>query len=277
MTRCPDRGQGRKSRLLAKMASPGGTHRTQDAAFPTVYDRIGRYRHLSRRWTGSPGPCLPSGRSRLPRRVPMTEGSGRGRSCITRSHDHRGDDGQDFSTPRRTTHVRRRAGARRTRAGRLRAAQAAAGTAAGQRAAADLHSEPDQPGRSGGVGRAGTHGSGLHTDLPARPGAADGSEHQAGRPRPAPAPACVPICPPSDPGTVQPFAQAAQRCIRIPIPCLPGVDIPGCVNFCPPGQGTPQPTANLEPVPELTRCTPLCSLIPPGSPGACETVPPDRR
>ena len=96
-------------------------------------------------------------------------------------------------------------------------------------------------------------------------------------PGPAPAPACVPICPPSDPGTVQPFAQAAQRCIRIPIPCLPGVDIPGCVNFCPPGQETQPPAANLEPAPELTRCTPLCVLIPPGSPGACETVPPERK
>ncbi len=252
MTRCPDRGQGRKSRLLAKMASPGGTHRTQDAAFPTVYDRIGRYRHLSRRWTGSRGPCLPSGRSRLPRRVPMTEGSGRGRSCITRSHDHRGDHGQDFSTPRRTTHVRRRAGARRTGAGRLRAAQAAAGTAAGERAAADLHSEPTNTGDPRALAEA------APTDPGCTPICLPGQEPQTdpntklADPGPVPAPACVPICPPSDPGTVQPFAQAAQRCIRIPIPCLPGVDIPGCVNFCPPGQETQPPAANLEPAPELS-------------------------
>lgn len=94
-------------------------------------------------------------------------------------------------------------------------------------------------------------------------------------PGPAPAPACVPICPPSDPGTVQPFAQAAQRCIRIPIPCLPGIDIPDCVNFCPPGQEPQPPAANAALFDQ--RCTPLCVLIPPGSPGACEPVPPDRR
>jgi hypothetical protein len=89
-------------------------------------------------------------------------------------------------------------------------------------------------------------------------------------PGPAPAPACVPICPPSDPGTVQPFAQAAQRCIRIPSPCVPGFEIPDCVNFCPQGQETQQPTASLDPPPELARCTPLCVLIPGGSPGACD-------
>jgi hypothetical protein len=94
-------------------------------------------------------------------------------------------------------------------------------------------------------------------------------------PGPAPAPACVPICPPSDPGTVQPFAQAAQRCIRIPIPCIPGIDIPDCVNFCPPGKEPQPPAANAALFDQ--RCTPLCVLIPPGSPGACEPVPPDRR
>ena len=93
-------------------------------------------------------------------------------------------------------------------------------------------------------------------------------------PGPAPAPACVPICPPSDPGSVQPYAQAAQRCIRIPIPCLPGIDIPDCVNFCPPGQDTQAPAADVEGLLQQ-RCTPLCVLIPRGSPGACETVPPE--
>ena len=90
-------------------------------------------------------------------------------------------------------------------------------------------------------------------------------------PGPAPAPACVPICPPSDPGTVQPFAQAAQRCIRIPVPCVPGVDIPDCVNFCPPGQETQPPAA--EPALFEQRCTPICTLIPPGLPGECDVKP----
>jgi hypothetical protein len=84
-------------------------------------------------------------------------------------------------------------------------------------------------------------------------------------------PPCVPICPPSDPGAVQPFAQARQRCIRIPIPCVPGVDIPGCVNFCPPGQDPQPPAANAALFEQ--RCTPLCTLIPPGSPGACDVNP----
>ena len=82
-------------------------------------------------------------------------------------------------------------------------------------------------------------------------------------------PPCVPICPPSDPGAVQPFAQAAQRCIRIPIPCVPGIDIPDCVNFCPPGQDTPPPASDVQGLLEQ-RCTPLCTLIPRGSPGACD-------
>lgn len=196
------------------------------------------------------GPVPAGGRSRLSRRVPTTEGSARGLASPDPGI-HRGDHGQDLSTPRRTAHVRRRARARRPGAGRLRAAEAAAG----ERAAADLHSE--QPGGSARSRRGRTHGS----------------EHEACRPDPGPvpAPACVPICPPSDPGTVQPFAQAAQRCIRIPIPCLPGFEIPHCVNFCPPGQDPPaQETANLEPARELARCTPLCVLIPRGSPGACD-------
>jgi len=94
-------------------------------------------------------------------------------------------------------------------------------------------------------------------------------------PGPAPAPACVPICPPSDPGTVQPFAPRAPGCIRIPVPCVPGVDFPGCVNFCPPGQDPQPPAANallFDP-----NCTPLCVLIPPGSPGACEGLLGSRR
>ena len=80
------------------------------------------------------------------------------------------------------------------------------------------------------------------------------------------APDCVPICQ----GFVaqpQVNAQAAQRCIRIPIPCVPGVDIAGCVNFCPPGQEQPAPAAAA---PTEPRCTPLCTLIPRGSPGACD-------
>jgi hypothetical protein len=81
-------------------------------------------------------------------------------------------------------------------------------------------------------------------------------------------PDCVPICPIADPGNPQ--MNAAQRCIRIPIPCVPGVEIPGCVSFCPPGQERP-PEAALDPEPTEPRCTPLCVLIPPGSPGACET------
>jgi hypothetical protein len=89
-------------------------------------------------------------------------------------------------------------------------------------------------------------------------------------PGPAPAPTCVPICPPSDPGTVQRF-ERGRGCIRIPVPCVPGVDLPGCVNFCPPGQDPQPPAAN----PQLLdpNCTPLCVLIPPGSPGACERLP----
>jgi hypothetical protein len=91
----------------------------------------------------------------------------------------------------------------------------------------------------------------------------------------APVPACVPICPPSDPGTVQRFAPRAPGCIRIPVPCVPGVDFPGCVNFCPPGQDPQPPAADgqlIEP-----GCTPLCVLVPPGSPGACEGAPGLRR
>ena len=91
------------------------------------------------------------------------------------------------------------------------------------------------------------------------------------QPDPQPAPDCVPICPPSG-GGGQPQLQARARCIRIPIPCVPGVDIPDCVNFCPPGQEQPAPAAALEPGADLTKCTPLCTLIPRGSPGACEVA-----
>jgi hypothetical protein len=90
---------------------------------------------------------------------------------------------------------------------------------------------------------------------------------------PAPTePTCVPICRPSDGGGGSPEAsvQVQQRCIRIPIPCVPGVDIPDCVNFCPPGQEPPPAQEALEPAPEFTRCTPLCVLIPRGLPGACD-------
>jgi hypothetical protein len=91
------------------------------------------------------------------------------------------------------------------------------------------------------------------------------------QPGPAPTePDCVPICQPSNGGgNPEASAQAQQRCIRIPIPCVPGVDIPDCVNFCPPGQEPPAQEA-LEPASEFTRCTPLCVLIPRGLPGACD-------
>jgi hypothetical protein len=236
MTRRPDRGQGRKSRLLAKMASPGGTHRAPDAAFPTVSDRIGRYRHLSGRWTGSPGPCLAGGRSRLPRSVPMTEGSGRGRSCITRSHDHRGDHGQDFSTPRRTTHVRRRSCARRTGAGRLRAAQAAAGTTAAGRAAADLYSE--QPGRSAGDGQGRTDRSGLHTDLPARPGAADAAEREVGGAS-SHGPAVCADLPARGPGSRSALRTGAATMHPHPDSMRPRRRHPGLRELLPAGAGSP--------------------------------------
>jgi hypothetical protein len=70
------------------------------------------------------------------------------------------------------------------------------------------------------------------------------------------------------------LAGLARRCIRIPIPCLPGVDIPDCVNFWPPGQETQPPAANAALFDQ--RCTPLCVLIPLGSPGACEPCRPTR-
>src|SRR5262245_53841467 len=72
------------------------------------------------------------------------------------------------------------------------------------------------------------------------------------QPDPEPTPDCVPICPPSD-GGGQPQVNARPRakCVRIPIPCVPGVDIPDCVNFCPPGQEPPPPQAALEPGPEV--------------------------
>jgi hypothetical protein len=94
--------------------------------------------------------------------------------------------------------------------------------------------------------------------------------------QPAPEPTtpdCVPICPPSDGGGRPPEqnAQAQQRCVRIPIPCVPGAEIPDCVNFCPPGQEAPAAPA-VAPGPDVPRCTPLCTLIPPGLPGACDRV-----
>jgi hypothetical protein len=94
-------------------------------------------------------------------------------------------------------------------------------------------------------------------------------------PGPVPAePACVPICQPSNGGGGSPeaFAAVRERCIRIPVPCVPGLEIPDCVSFCLPGQENPPPAAEAEGLFQ-ERCTPLCVLIPPGSPGACERVP----
>ena len=99
------------------------------------------------------------------------------------------------------------------------------------------------------------------------------------QPGPVPAePECVPICLPSDGGGGSPeaFAAARVRCIRIPIPCVPGFEIPDCVNFCLPGQENQPPAADVEGLVQQ-RCTPLCVLIPPGSPAACDRVPPDRK
>ena len=102
----------------------------------------------------------------------------------------------------------------------------------------------------------------------------DPRQKAAIQPDPEPTtPDCIPICPPSDGGggpMVGP--NAAARCIRVPIPCVPGFDIPGCTNFCPPGQEQPAPAAAIEPVPGGERCTPLCTLIPRGSPGECEVA-----
>jgi hypothetical protein len=82
---------------------------------------------------------------------------------------------------------------------------------------------------------------------------------------PEPEPDCLPICPPTE--QVPPnetAAQAQQRCVEIPV-------------FCLPGQGG-DPRLQLEPgEPVPQRCTPLCVLIPPGFPGACEEVPPETR
>jgi hypothetical protein len=93
-------------------------------------------------------------------------------------------------------------------------------------------------------------------------------------PGPVPAEPCVPICQPSTGGGGSPeaFAQVRERCIRIPVPCVPGLEIPDCVNFCLPGQENPPPAAEAEGLFQ-ERCTPLCVLIPPGSPGACDRVP----
>jgi hypothetical protein len=85
-------------------------------------------------------------------------------------------------------------------------------------------------------------------------------------------PSCVPICPPDEGGGAPPDENAllAARCVRLPIPCLPGQEPPAepapaiepvpqppdCVNFCLPGQEGPPPEASAE----LARCVPLCAL-----------------
>jgi hypothetical protein len=78
-------------------------------------------------------------------------------------------------------------------------------------------------------------------------------------------PDCLPICPPRDQlPPNQAFAQVEQRCVEIPV-------------FCLPGQGG-DPRLQIEPgEPVPQRCTPLCVLIPPGFPGACEEVPRETR
>lgn len=91
-------------------------------------------------------------------------------------------------------------------------------------------------------------------------------------PAPAPeVPSCVPICPPDEGGGAPPerSAQVSVRCVRIPIPCLPGQEPPAerepaleaeprpdCVNFCVPGQEGPPPEATAQLTRE--RCVPLC-------------------
>jgi hypothetical protein len=67
------------------------------------------------------------------------------------------------------------------------------------------------------------------------------------------------------------FAQARQRCIAIPIPCVPGVEIPNCMNFCPPGEETQPPAADIERLFE-PRVHAAVRVDPTGSPGACVTV-----
>jgi hypothetical protein len=61
-------------------------------------------------------------------------------------------------------------------------------------------------------------------------------------PGPVPAePACVPICQPSTGGGGNPeaFAQVRDRCIRIPVPCVPGVRHLGLRELLPAGAGKP--------------------------------------
>jgi hypothetical protein len=180
---------------------------------------------------------------------------------------NRGDQGQDRSKSRRKAHVRRGARARRSGAGRLRAAQAAARVAAG-RAAADLHSEPR--GRSARSGRAGAHGTGLHTDLPARPGAAAGHEGAARAGARARGTGVCTDLPALErrrgiarslrggPGALYPYPGAMRS----------RVGDPGLRELLPTGQENPPPAAEAEGLFQ-ERCTPLCVLIPPGSPGAC--------
>ena len=124
MTRRPHRRQGRKSRLLAKMASLGGIH-------------AGGARPFRRSMTGSGdiGVCPGDGPRFLPVGVSLRaqggrapcrcrKGAGEGGLASPVPTTQRGDHGQDRSKSRRKAHVRRGAGAGRSGAGRLRAAQA---------------------------------------------------------------------------------------------------------------------------------------------------------
>src|SRR6266545_7879789 len=54
-----------------------------------------------------------------------------------------------------------------------------------------------------------------------------------------------------------------------PPPESPPAELP---QICIPNQGG-DPRALAEPAPTEPACTPICVLIPPGSPGACERVP----
>jgi hypothetical protein len=91
---------------------------------------------------------------------------------------------------------------------------------------------------------------------------------------PAPEERCIPICPIGGDPAPELSAQRVQ-CIRIPIPCLPGQDprADGCLIFCLGGEERPPEAALLSPT---ERCTPLCAVIPPGFPGACERLPEEK-
>jgi hypothetical protein len=98
---------------------------------------------------------------------------------------------------------------------------------------------------------------------------------------------CVPICeflPPPDAS-----AQAAQRCVSLPIPCLPGQETPReefaqalreslvrCVNFCLPGS-EPQPPQEFAEA-QREMCVPVCAFaeVIRGLPGL-EPCPPTER